>query len=87
VTVDAEAAPVATAGGEDSFADQLLDELLPEDLEWRQVIRSYPLSALAVAALGGYFIGRRSGRLIVEAFSSTANDRVMRVAGELLADD
>jgi len=89
VTVDAETVPASgsVAAIEPAFSDQLLDELLPEDLEWREVVRAYPLSSLVVAAVGGYFIGRRSGQLIVEAFSRAANDRVVRVADGLLSDE
>jgi len=51
-------------------ADELLDDLLPAELEWRQMVRSYPLPALAVAALGGYLLGRSRGPAIVAALST-----------------
>ena len=45
----------------DSFADDLLDELLPESLDWRGMVRSYPLTATAVALAGGFLLARQHG--------------------------
>lgn len=70
-----------------SFSEAFLDELLPEDLEWESVVRTYPLCSLAVAAVGGFYIGRRSGRAIVSAFSESAAERVTTLAGEILGSD
>ena len=69
---------------ERSFEQQLLDELMPEEMDWEEVVRSYPLCSLAIAALGGYFISRRSGRAIVSACSDSAVDRVMGLVNQLL---
>ena len=55
----AEELEVVTQGVEEStssggdFADQLIDELMPEELDWRRVVTSYPVASLAVAAVGG----------------------------------
>ena len=72
---------------ERSFEQQLIDELVPEEMDWEDLVRSYPVSSLLVAALGGYFIGRRSGRAIVAAFSESAVDRVTELVNELLDRD
>lgn len=55
-----------------SLADELLDELLPEDLDWKRLVRTYPLPALAVAAAGGYLLGRHRGRALIAALSGMA---------------
>ena len=70
-----------------SFSEEFLDELLPEDLEWESVVLTYPLCSLAVAAVGGYLLGRRSGQVILGAFSDSAADRVTGLASELLGSD
>jgi hypothetical protein len=70
-----------------SFSEAFLDELLPEDLEWESVVRTYPLCSLALAAMGGFYIGRRSGRAIVNAFGESAAERVTTLAGEVLGSD
>ncbi len=72
---------------ERSFEQQLIDELVPDEMDWEDLVRSYPVSSLLVAALGGYFIGRRSGRAIVAAFSESAVDRVTGLVNELLDRD
>ncbi|TNF70883.1 MAG: hypothetical protein EP299_13135 [Acidobacteria bacterium] len=55
-------------------ADQLLDELLPEELDWQRLVRAYPIAALSVAAVGGFLLGRNRGRAIVVALSAFAAD-------------
>ncbi len=54
------------------LVDELLDELLPESFDWRYMVRTYPLTALAVAATGGYWLGRRHGPAVVSAVSAFA---------------
>lgn len=70
-----------------SFADGILDELLPEDLDWRDLVRSYPIPALLVSALGGFLLGSRHGSEIVSAFSSFATREVDRNISSFLGDD
>ena len=57
-----------------SNADQLLDELMPEELDWQRLVRAYPFAALSVAAVGGFLLGRNRGRAIVVALSAFAAD-------------
>jgi len=59
-----------------SLLDDLLDELLPDDLEWRGLVSRYPKSALTLAALGGFYLGRKHGRELVEAVSELAANTV-----------
>ena len=49
--------------------DRFIDELLPEDLEWRRLAGAYPLASLAVAAAGGFWIGRQHGPTLLRAAS------------------
>ena len=69
---------------ERSFAQQFVDELVPEEMDWEDVVSTYPLCALAVAAVAGFVIGRRSGRKIVSAFSDNAVERVTGMVSQLL---
>jgi hypothetical protein len=55
-------------------AEQLLDELLPEELDWQRLVREYPLTSLSLAAVGGFLLGRSRGRTIVVALSAFAAD-------------
>ena len=55
-------------------ADHLVDQLMPEELDWQHLVRAYPFAALSVAALGGFLLGRSRGRAIVVALSGFAAD-------------
>lgn len=59
-----------------SLADEVLDEILPEEVDWRQLVWNYPKSALALAALGGYLLGRTRGRAVVNAATELVGDNV-----------
>jgi hypothetical protein len=65
-----------TASREQSIAGRFLDELLPEELEWERLVRSYPIAALVVAGVAGYLLGVRSGGPILAAVGETATRRV-----------
>ena len=54
-----------------SGAGRFLDDLLPEELEWESLVRTYPIAALVVAGAAGYLLGWRSGGPILEAVGET----------------
>lgn len=58
--------------------DGIVEDLLPVDLDWRRLVRSYPLSALAVAVTGGFLVGRRHGPTLLKDFSSFVTEEVTR---------
>lgn len=64
--------------------EEILDEILPEDLEWERLVRTYPVPALAVAAAGGFYLGLRHGPVIVAALSSFLAAEVSRHVIRLL---
>ncbi|HEX3553209.1 MAG TPA: hypothetical protein VIA62_08270 [Thermoanaerobaculia bacterium] len=68
----------------DSIVDELVDELVPAELDWERLVESYPLPALALAALGGFFLGRRHGREILAAISTFAAAQVSANVGHIL---
>lgn len=55
-------------------ADSLVDELLPEELDWQYWVREYPVAALTLAAVGGFLLARKRGPEIVERVSNKAAD-------------
>jgi hypothetical protein len=71
----------------ESFAEEILDELLPEGVDWQKLVVRYPLPSLLVAAAGGFFIGRRHGTEIVAALSSFVAGEVSRGVDQLLSRD
>ena len=70
-----------------SMADEVLDDLLPERLDWQGLVRKYPLPALAIAALGGYWLGRHKGQVVMAALSAFAATAVAEQVNEMLGDE
>lgn len=70
-----------------TLADDLLDELMPDELDWQRLVCRYPKSSLVVAALGGFFLGRSRGLQIVDSLSGFAADLLTENANQLLGRD
>lgn len=66
------------------WADELLDDLLPEDFDWRDKVRHYPRVALLVAAGIGVALGRSHGSLLTSAVSRFTVDRVAHNISDVL---
>ncbi len=67
-----------------SSADQVVGELLPDDIDWTDLVVRYPKSALLLAALGGFLLGRSRGPEIVDALSEFAANRVSEGVNQYL---
>jgi hypothetical protein len=72
-----------------SMADELLDDLMPPEFDWRGVVRRHPIPALAVAAAAGYWIGssRRSAALIDAVMGAVTAGVVAKIGGLAGAGD
>ena len=70
-----------------STIDDLLDQVLPEELEWERLVRSYPLPAMAVAAVGGLILGLSHGKAIVSAVSGYLSAQVAQNVSQVLGHD
>jgi hypothetical protein len=71
-----------------SLADELLDDLIPPDLDWRGVVRRHPLPALLVAAGAGWWLGRsRRSAVLIEALTGAVAAGVVARFGSLVADE
>lgn len=68
-------------------ADSVVDELTPDDFDWPDAVRRYPLAALAVAAVGGYILGRTRGDEILGALSGFAVNTVTSQVNSILGQD
>jgi hypothetical protein len=71
----------------EAIVSDVLDSILPEDLEWSELVRSYPVPCLALAALGGFLLGRSHGPAIVSAVGSVAAAEVARNVSALLGQE
>lgn len=82
-----------TAGTEDGahstlpHADDLVAELMPEEVDWENLVRSYPLPALAIAAAAGFYLGIKRGPLLVGAFTGWATGQLAQKVNGLFEQD
>ena len=70
-----------------STTEQWLDEILPNDLAWRELVRSYPRTAMGIAAAAGFWIGLRHGPAILQAVSEYAGRTVSQQIDEFLGQE
>lgn len=83
---EAGAGGVAEAAGLPKV-DELVDEIMPEEVDWQRLVRSYPIPALLLAAGAGFFLAVRRGPLVVGALSGWAAGEMTRRVNEILGDD
>ncbi len=67
------------------MADELLDDLMPPEFEWRAIVRRHPIPTLVVAAAAGFFLGRsRRSAAVVDALAgAVATGLVAEVGAQL----
>jgi len=70
-----------------SLADELIDQLIPERVDWRRLVRDHPWPAVGLAAVGGYFLGRTRGRAVIAALSAFAAGAVADGVNEALGEE
>jgi hypothetical protein len=68
----------------ESVVDELIDEIVPEGLDWERLVVSYPIPALLLAAVGGFLLGRRHGPEILSAVSGFAAAEVSRNVSHII---
>ncbi|HTG31759.1 MAG TPA: hypothetical protein VLB76_02415 [Thermoanaerobaculia bacterium] len=71
----------------ESIVEELIDEIVPEGVDWQRLVVRYPIASLLVAAAGGFFLGRRHGPEVVGALSTFAAGEVSRNVGQLFDQD
>lgn len=73
---------VATPDG----ADEVVNELLGEDMDWQRLVRTYPTASLLVAFGGGCWLGLRHGSAVFTAVTGYLTHEATRRVQELLGD-
>jgi hypothetical protein len=74
--------------GESSPADELIDDLVPPEIDWRGVVRRHPLPTLAAAAAVGFWLGRsRRGAAVAEALAGALAAGIVARAASLGPDE
>ena len=72
------------AGRQRLNADFLLDKVIPDEIDWRDLVRRHPMLAVGVAAGLGFVIGRSRGAAIVAGASAAVTGAVMRQLSDVL---
>jgi len=70
-----------------SLADEVVDRLVPEGLDWRRVVREHPLASVAVVAGVGFLVGRSRGRAMLAALSAYAVGAISDGVNDALGED
>jgi hypothetical protein len=65
-------------------ADFLLDKVIPDEIDWRDLVRRHPMLSVGVAAALGFLIGRSKGAAIVAGASAAVSAGVMRHLSDVL---
>ncbi|MFI5165090.1 MAG: hypothetical protein ACHQQS_00560 [Thermoanaerobaculales bacterium] len=65
-------------------ADFLLDKVIPDEIDWRDLVRRHPMLAVGLAASLGFLIGRSKGTAIVAGASAAVTSTVMRQLSDVL---
>jgi hypothetical protein len=68
----------------ESIVEEWIDELVPDGVDWQRLVVRYPIPSLLVAAIGGFYVGRRHGPEILKALSGFAAAELSRNVGQLL---
>jgi hypothetical protein len=59
-------------------ADSLLDKVIPDEIDWRDLVRRHPFATVGAAAAIGFVLGRSKGAAIVAGISAGLTTAVMR---------
>ena len=70
-----------------SLADEIIDELVPSELDWKSVVTSYPKLSVSVVAVAGFWLGRTRGRAILAGMTGIAADTVNESINEFFGRD
>lgn len=70
-----------------SLADELIDQLIPDRVDWRRLVRDHPWPAIGLAAVGGYVLGRTRGSAVLAALSAFAAGAVADGVNEALGEE
>jgi hypothetical protein len=70
----------------DKVADDWIDGLIPEEIEWRHLVGKYPRISIGLALVAGYLIGRTQGKALMAAAGAVAIDEISKVVEGSVGD-
>jgi hypothetical protein len=65
-------------------ADFLLDKVIPDEIDWRDLVRRHPMVSVGLAAGLGFLIGRSKGAAIIAGTSAAVSSAIMRQLSDVL---
>lgn len=68
-------------------ADEIIDELMPEQVDWERLVRTYPLPAMALAAAAGFYLAVARGPVVVSAITGWATGEMTRRVNEMVGEE
>jgi hypothetical protein len=71
----------------ENLAEELVDQLVATDLDWRDLVCAYPKSSLLLAAVAGFALGRARGTTIVASLATYAADTLAGNINEYLGEE
>lgn len=68
-----------------SVEDEWVDRVVPESLNWKQLVQDHPLASVGAVAFVGYIVGRYQGDRLMDIARDTVkrqvDDSIGRYAG------
>lgn len=68
-------------------AERVIDEVMPEGVEWERLVRTYPLPAVAAAAAAGFWLAVRHGGALIAALGAFASRQAAQGVREVLGEE
>lgn len=78
---------MSSSAGHRSAADRVVDEVIPEGVEWERLVRGYPLPSLTLAAAGGFWLAVRHGQAVLAAVGAFASRQAAEGMREALGEE
>ena len=70
-----------------SLADEIIDELVPHDLDWRSIVVGHPKISVALIAAAGFWLGRTRGAAIISGVTGMASETINEAINEFFGRD
>jgi hypothetical protein len=68
-------------------ADTILDNLVPQTIDWRDTVGRHPLVSVLAVGLVGYLVGRTKGAAIVAGLTAGLSSAMMRQLADVFEGD
>jgi hypothetical protein len=69
------------------LADEIIDELVPSEVDWKAAVTSYPKLSISLVAAAGFWLGRTRGRAILAGITGIAAETVNESINEFFGRD